>query len=155
MRSPSAHKSTRTGVAGPRRQPDKETPMISLRTAPYAALVLRLALGAMFVAHGLVKLLVLTPAGTAQFFASVGFPGWTAYPVMAAEIFGGVMLVLGVYARWVAAVMTIELLAASSVHFANGWQFAAQGGGWEYPVFLAATSFALALLGDGAAAAKS
>ena len=59
--------------------------MIDTRTAPFAALLLRLALGVMFVSHGLQKLLIFTPAGTAQFFASVGFPGWLAGPVIAAE----------------------------------------------------------------------
>ncbi|MCI1011346.1 DoxX family membrane protein, partial [Pseudomonas oryzihabitans] len=51
------------------------------RTSSYAPLLLRLALGAMFLAHGLTKLLVFTLPGTAGFFASVGFPGWLAYPV--------------------------------------------------------------------------
>ena len=128
--------------------------MIDSRTAPYAALVLRLALGAMFVAHGLLKLLVFTPAGTAKFFASVGFPGWLAYPVLAAETIGGVLLILGVFPRWIAAVLTVELLGASTVHMHNGWEFTSPNGGWEYPVFLAATSLALALLGDGAPALK-
>ncbi len=128
--------------------------MIDNRTAPYAALVLRIALGAMFLAHGLLKLLVFTPAGTAQFFASVGFPAWTAYPVIAAEVLGGAMLVLGVFPRWVAAVLTVELIGATTVHLGNGWMFSNQNGGWEYPVFLALASLTLALLGDGALALK-
>ena len=128
--------------------------MIDNRTAPYAALVLRIALGAMFLAHGLLKLLVFTPAGTAQFFASVGFPAWTAYPVIAAEVLGGAMLVLGVFPRWVAAVLTVELIGATTVHLGNGWMFANQNGGWEYPVFLVLASLTLALLGDGALALK-
>ena len=41
----------------------------------YAAFVLRLSLGIMFIAHGLLKVLVFTLPGTAQFFESVGFPG--------------------------------------------------------------------------------
>lgn len=50
--------------------------MIDSRTAPYAALVMRLALGVMFIAQGLTKVFVFTPAG---FFESVGFPGFLAY----------------------------------------------------------------------------
>lgn len=124
-------------------------------TAPYAALLLRLALGIMFLAHGLTKLFVFTPAGTVKFFASVGFPGFLAYPVIAFEIIGGIMLILGIVPRWVAGLAAIELLVASSVHWANGWAFAApNGGGWEYPVFLAVAAAALALLGDGAYALK-
>jgi putative oxidoreductase len=123
----------------------------TVSTAPYAALLLRLALGLMFLAHGLTKLLVFTPAGTAGFFQSVGFPGFLAYPVIAFEILGGLMLIVGILPRWVAALATVQLLAASSVHWGNGWQFAApNGGGWEYPVFLAVSAAALALLGDGA-----
>jgi putative oxidoreductase len=128
--------------------------MIDARTAPYAAFVLRLALGVMFVAHGLMKLLVFTPAGTAKFFASVGFPGWLAYPVIAAELIGGLLLLVGVVPRWIAAVLCLELLGASTVHLHNGWAFTAPNGGWEYPVFLAVSSLALALLGDGALALK-
>ncbi len=128
--------------------------MIDTRTTPYAALVLRLALGAMFLAHGFTKLLVFTPAGTAGFFASVGFPGWLAYPVIAFEILGGAALLLGVYARWIAALAFFQLLGASSVHFGNGWSFTNPNGGWEYPVFLALAALALALIGDGALALK-
>lgn len=128
--------------------------MLDTRTAPYAALVLRAALGVMFLAHGLTKLLVFTPAGTAGFFQSVGFPGFLAYPVIAFEIVGGAMLLLGVYARWVGAIAVVQLLAASSVHFGNGWSFANPNGGWEYPVFLAVAALAVALLGDGALALK-
>ena len=124
-------------------------------TAPYAALLLRLALGIMFLAHGLTKLFIFPPTGTVKFFASVGFPGFLAYPVIAFEIIGGVMLILGIVPRWVAGLAAIELLVASSVHWANGWAFAApNGGGWEYPVFLAVAAAALALLGDGAYALK-
>lgn len=47
--------------------------MIDTRTAPYAALAMRLALGIMFIAHGLTKVFVFTPAGTAGFFESIGF----------------------------------------------------------------------------------
>ena len=123
--------------------------MIDTRTAPYAALLLRLALGVMYLAHGLTKLMVFTLPGTAKFFASVGFPGWLAYPVTAFEIVGGLFLIIGVLPRWVAAIAAVQLLAAASVHFGNGWGFASTGGGWEYPVFLAVAAAALALLGDG------
>jgi putative oxidoreductase len=128
--------------------------MIDSRTAPYAALVMRLALGIMFLAHGLTKVLVFTPAGTVGFFQSIGFPGFLAYPVMAFEVIGGLMLVLGVYTRWVAALAVIQLFVASTVHFANGWSFTNPNGGWEYPIYLAVTALVVALLGEGAFAAK-
>jgi putative oxidoreductase len=128
--------------------------MTDNRTSPYAALLLRLALGIMFVAHGLTKLLVFTPAGTAKFFESVGFAGWFAWPIIAFEIIGGVLILTGVYARAIAAVAAIELFVASTVHFGNGWAFTNPNGGWEYPVFLAVAAATLALIGDGAFALK-
>lgn len=128
--------------------------MIDNKTAPYATLVLRLTLGTMFIAHGLLKVLVFTLPGTVQFFESVGLPGWTAYAVVAAEIGGGALLVLGVYTRWVAAALVPVLLGALGVHAGNGWLFTAPNGGWEYPAFLALAAVVQALLGDGAWALK-
>ncbi len=124
--------------------------MIDNRTAPYAALLLRLSLGIMFIAHGCLKIFVFTPAGTAAFFQSVGFAGWLAYPVIAFELIAGIMLVLGIFARWVAVASAIELFAASTVHFHNGWFFTNAHGGWEYPIFLTLAALVLALMGDGA-----
>lgn len=129
--------------------------MIDSRTAPYAAFVMRLTLGIMIVTHGLTKVFVFTPAGTSVFFESVGLPGFLAYPVMAFEVVGFLMLVLGVYARWVATVAVVQLLVAATVYFVNGGTFANVNGGWEYPLYLSVTSLVVALLGDGALAAKA
>lgn len=118
--------------------------------AELGATLLRVALGSMWIAHALLKLLVFTLPGTAQFFASVGYPGVLAYPVFAAELVGGVAMVAGVYARQVALLLVPVLLAAAKVHLANGWAFTAPGGGWEYPVFLAVASVVQWLVGDGA-----
>lgn len=57
----------------------------------------------MFIAHALLKLLVFTLPGTVKFFEMVGYPGFIAYVVVAAELIGGGLLVLGVYTCWVAA----------------------------------------------------
>jgi putative oxidoreductase len=124
--------------------------MIDSRTAPYAALLLRLALGSMFVAHALLKLFVFTLPGTVQFFQSLGLPGVLAYVTFAAELVGGVMLILGVGSRWVAAALLPFLIGAAWVHVGNGWLFSAPKGGWEYPVFLIVVAIAQTLLGDGA-----
>ena len=54
--------------------------MINRTTAPYAALLLRLSLGVMFLAHSVyLKAFVFTLPGTAQFFQSIGLPGLFAY----------------------------------------------------------------------------
>jgi putative oxidoreductase len=128
--------------------------MIDARTSPYAALLLRVALGVMFVAHGLMKWLVFTLPGTAQFFASVGFPGHLAYVVTPFEIVAGALLVLGVRTRLVALASVPVLIGAASVHAGNGWVFSAQNGGWEYPVFLVVLALVQSLLGDGAYALR-
>ena len=123
--------------------------MIDQRTAPYAALVLRLALGSMFIAHALLKYYVFTLPGTAQFFQSLGLPAAAAYLTFWAELIGGIAILAGLYSRWVAAALLPVLLGAAWAHAGNGWLFSAPNGGWEYPVFLAAAALAQALLGDG------
>ena len=129
--------------------------MIDTKTAPYAALVLRVALGVMFLAHGLwLKVFVFTLPGTAMFFESLGLPPSLAYVVFAAETVGGILLILGVKTRLVALALVPILLGATWTHAGNGWVFSAEGGGWEYPLFLAVTAAAQALLGDGAYALK-
>lgn len=116
--------------------------------------VLRVSLGVMWIAHALLKLLVFTLPGTAQYFESMGFPGPLAYPVFAVELLGGIALLLGVYARQAALALVPVMAVAAWVHAPNGWVHTSAGGGWEYPVFLIAASIALWLLGDGAAAIK-
>lgn len=118
--------------------------------AEYGATLLRVSLGVMWTAHALLKWFVFTLPGTAQFFDSAGYPGWMAYPVFAAELIGGVMLILGVYARQVSLALLPVMLAAAWVHLPNGWLFTNKNGGWEYPIFLAAASLAHWLIGDGA-----
>lgn len=122
--------------------------------AGYAALLLRLSLGTMFVAHALLKLFVFTLPGTAQFFQSLGLPGALGYVTFAAELVGGVLLVLGVRTRWVAAALVPIMLGATWAHAGNGWVFSAPNGGWEYPAFWTVTLFVQALLGDGAYALR-
>ena len=119
------------------------------RRIDVAALLLRGALGMMFIAHALLKYLVFTPAGTVQFFQSIGLPGPLAYVTIAVELVGGVMLILGVYTRAVALALLPVLLGAAWVHSGNGWLFTSPKGGWEYPVFLAIAGIAVGLLGGG------
>lgn len=124
-------------------------------TAPLAATLLRLTLGAAFLAHGLLKLLIFTPAGTAAFFESQGFPGVTAYVVIFAELAGGIALMLGLHTRLVSLALIPVLLGATLVHLPNGWVFSNAGGGWEFPVFWVLANLTQALLGDGAYALRS
>ena len=115
----------------------------------YAALILRIGLGTMFIAHGLLKVFVFTLPGTVGFFEQVGFPGWTAYLVTVAEIGGGVLLLAGVAVRAVSLALISVLAGALFVHFGSGWVFSNPNGGWEYPAFLILASVVQALLGPG------
>lgn len=115
----------------------------------YAILVLRSGLGAVFIAHGLLKVFVVTLPGAAQFFESAGFPGWLAYPVAFIEIGGGVMLIAGIATRIVSVIFIPILLGALWFHAGNGWLFVNTNGGWEYPAFLIVATIAQGLLGSG------
>lgn len=117
------------------------------------AALLRVSLGAMFLAHSLVlKLLVFGLPGTAAYFGSIGLPPALAYLVFTAEAVGGAMLVLGIQARWAALALFPILAGATWAHAGNGWVFTASGGGWEYPLLLSVLALVQALLGDGALA---
>ena len=122
--------------------------------ADYAALLLRLSLGTLFVAHALLKLFVFTLPGTAQFFQSLGLPGALGYVTFAAELVGGALLIAGLHARWVALALVPIMLGAAWAHAGNGWVFSAANGGWEYPAFWTVTLFVQALLGNGAYALR-
>lgn len=123
--------------------------------ADLAATVLRVSMGVLFLAHAGLKLFVFTPAGTAGYFASLGLPGPLAYLVIAAELLGGIALILGIYSRWVSlALVPILLGSIYAPHGAAGFFFSNEGGGWEFPAFWAVTLVVQALLGDGAYALK-
>ena len=125
--------------------------MIQARQGEIAVFLLRVALGAMFIAHSvLLKLVVYTLPGTAKSFGSIGLPEWLAYVVFAMESVGGIMLVLGIQARWVALALAPILAGATWAHFGNGWMFGYTNGGWEYPLYLTLLAVAQFMLGDGA-----
>jgi putative oxidoreductase len=122
--------------------------------APYGIFLLRLSLGIMFLAHAGLKIFVFTPAGTAGFFESVGFPGFFAYATIAGEVAAGVALMAGVYTRLAALATLPILLGATYVHAGNGWVFSNPNGGWEFPIFLVVAVIVQALLGSGAYAVQ-
>ena len=115
----------------------------------YATFILRIGLGTVFIAHGLLKVFVVTMPGAAQFFESAGFPGWLAYPVAFLEIGGGALLIAGIATRIVSVIFIPILLGALWFHAGNGWVFANTNGGWEYPAFLIVATTAQGLLGSG------
>jgi putative oxidoreductase len=122
----------------------------SVSNADHAALILRVAMGIGFLAHAWLKIAVFTPAGTAQFFESLGLPGPLAYLVIFAELAGGIALILGLWTRWVSLALIPILLGAVFAHWGAGFFFSNQGGGWEFPAFWAVALAVQALLGNGA-----
>lgn len=125
--------------------------MIDNTTAPYGILALRVTTGALFLFHGLVKLFVFTPAGTAGYFESIGLPGALGYLTLLVEIAGGLALILGIKARLVSAALVPVLLGAAIFgHGSFGFNWSNPNGGWEYPLMWAIVQGAIAALGDGA-----
>ncbi|WP_425074494.1 DoxX family protein [Sagittula sp. S175] len=118
-----------------------------------AALLLRVSLGGLFLAHAYLKFFVFTPKGAAGYFASLGLPGWFAYLTIAAETLGGAALILGFQTSLVALLLIPTLLGASILaHGKNGFWFTSENGGWEYPAFWTVTLLVQVLLGGGALA---
>lgn len=129
--------------------------MIDLRTAPYGLFLLRAALGAMWISHALMKLFLFGISGFAGYLTSLGMPGALAGPVILIEFVGGLLILLGLYARPVAILMIPVMIGAMSAHLGNGWLFSAPGGGWEYPAFLIVASLTVGLAGEGAFALRT
>ncbi len=129
---------------------------------PYGPAVLRVAIGAVFVAHGAQKLFGVWGggglAGTAAFFGQLGLT--PAYPlailVGLVEFAGGLMLIAGALTLFAALALAINMAVAIwKVHFANGfflnWNMVpGQGHGYEFNVALIGALVALMLTGPGA-----
>ncbi len=128
--------------------------MTNINTTDYAAAFLRVSSGALFLAHGLLKVNVFTVAGTVGYFESLGLPGFFAYLTIAAEVIGGLALIAGVAVRLVSLALIPVLLGATWVHAGNGWLFSSEGGGWEFPLFWTVAQVSIALLGAGAFAVR-
>ncbi|ONG45841.1 hypothetical protein BKE38_25945 [Pseudoroseomonas deserti] len=129
--------------------------MTNDRSAALAALLLRLSLGVMFLAHGLyMKIMTFGLTGTMGFFGSLGYPPVLGAVVAIAETLAGIALVLGIWTRAVSLLAVPILIGATLQHAGNGWVFSNAGGGWEFPVFWIAALAVQALLGDGAYAVK-
>lgn len=120
----------------------------------YGAFLLRVAFGAVLIAHGALKVFVFTLPGTASYFESIGLPGFTAYLVAFGEILGGIALISGFLTRLAAALSIPIMLGATWVHLGNGWVFSNKGGGWEFPLLLVVIAIVITLQGPGAYAIK-
>ncbi len=131
-------------------QPTRTTPR-SLPSYPSVALlILRLALGAILIAHGAQKAFFFGFAGTSASFAQMGVPlAEVAGPLVAiVELVGGIAILLGLATRAAGILVAVDMVVATLlVHLPNG-MFVADGG-YELTLVLAAASVALALTGAG------
>jgi putative oxidoreductase len=116
------------------------------RLQPLALLVLRLVLGVIMISHGYSKVFGGL-SHHAQFISSLGLPGWLAYISAVTEFFGGLLVIAGLLTRCVSLAILIDLgVAIAKVH----WKHGLLGeGGYQFPLALAAISFALVFFGGG------
>jgi putative oxidoreductase len=115
---------------------------------PLGLLVLRIALGIIFLSHGYPKLAHLRGGTQMQgFFVEHGLPGYFAYLAGVIETFGGGLLLLGLFTRAAALLLGIEMCVAIwKVHSGHGYMAVRD---YEFPLALAAACFALATVGAG------
>ena len=114
---------------------------------PLALLVLRVVIGAIFVQQGYIKLFV-NRAMFMKLFTTWGFPAYFAYVAGALELFGGILLVLGVVTRLVGFLFAVEMgIAFAKVHLRHDWSDPHTAG---LVLLLGAGAFVLAAVGAGA-----
>ncbi len=120
-------------------------------TTPYAAFLLRVSMGVMLLAHGLLlKVMTFGLSGTMGFFGSLGYPPVLGAVVAIAETAAGLALILGWQVRLASLLMVPIMAGATIQHIPAGWLFSAQGGGWEFPAFWTVALLVQAGLGAGA-----
>jgi putative oxidoreductase len=113
---------------------------------PLGLLVLRLAVGASFMLHGYPKL--SDPAKWLKAFPGFGFPGYFAFISGILEVFGGGLLVLGLFTRGAALLLAIEMglvVGRTTLPAVGIYAF----GRYELPLLLGAAALALATTGAG------
>lgn len=112
-------------------------------------LLLRIALGVVFVMHGWQKLAIYGVSGVAAGFGQLGFPAPMANAVLitAVELIGGVLLLAGLGTRLVGAALAFAMLVATlTVHAAAGFFLPS---GYEFTLTLMLVSLALTQTGAG------
>lgn len=116
------------------------------RLQPLALLLMRLALGAIMVAHGYHKVF----GGLhhhAQMVAGLGLPAWLGYVSAFVELLGGLLILVGFFTRAAAFALCVELVVAIwKVHLHNGLVGPT---GFEFPLAVATLAFALIFFGGG------
>jgi putative oxidoreductase len=125
----------------------------------YAALLMRLFLGIVFFAHGSQKVLGwfggYGASATIQGFAKMGLPPVITVLVMAAELGGSILLIIGFLTRLAAIGIGCVMVAAIlmvhvKVGFFMNWAGAQKGEGIEYHLLAIGLCVALLIIGGGA-----
>jgi putative oxidoreductase len=114
---------------------------------PLSLLILRVTLGMIFCSSGYRKLFVAS-AGTLADFRHMGLPGYMGYVAGVLELFGGILLILGLLTRVTALLLAIEMgfvLVKVQIPEAGLYRWT----NYEYPLTLFAATFALATVGAG------
>ena len=115
-----------------------------------AALVLRIVLGAVFIAHGYQKVFGMGVLNVAGFFDTLGVPmAGIAGPFIAyLGLLGGVAILLGGFTRVIALLLACDMLGAIILVHAKGGFFAPKGIELVFGIF--GMAIALVFLGAGA-----
>ena len=127
--------------------------MLDSRTAPYGALVLRLCLAGLFIADVYREFAIEGVSAWWAAFARAGYPDWALYYALVAEFAGAVLLLLGIYTRWVS-LCVLPFMVATTQFWAVRKGFYFMDGGYELPLVWSIMLLVQALLGDGAYALK-
>jgi putative oxidoreductase len=115
---------------------------------PLALLMMRLAVGVIFVHYGYPKLFV-HPRSSVQWFTQHGFPGFFAYLSGVLELFGGLLLIAGLFARVAGLLLAGEMAVALwRVHGLLSDPLAVQN--YQFPLMMGVAAFVLAAVGAGA-----
>ena len=118
--------------------------------SPIAYALVRVVVGIMFLMHVSGKFKVGAAAVAANVMSKNGLEPalFFAYAVIILETVGGVCLIIGLFTRFFAAALAIEMaVALLFVHLSKG--YAAGGGGYEYVLLIGAVLFAIAMRGGG------
>ena len=120
---------------------------------PYGALVLRVVLGVVYIAHAYLALVVMGPAKAVEFQRAmhIPLPEIGVWYLIVAHGLGGILLILGLLVRW-AALANIPIMVGALwfVHLQQGFFILGNKNGYEYVLVLLGATIAQALLGAGA-----